>query len=70
MHSRMLRAQKALTIKNNKQNVSQGTEHCCSVKHDSKLLSRNSLLLPPPTLPLPQKKNMKPVSAATLLGAA
>ena len=52
-----------------KQNVTQGTEQRCSVKHDSKLSSRNSLLLPPPSLPLPQKKNMKRLGATIVLSA-
>ena len=44
-----------------KQNVTQcrSTEQRCSGKYDSLLSSRNSLLLlSPPTLSLPQKKNM------------
>ena len=52
-----------------KQNVTQGTEQSCSVKHDSNLSSRNSLLLPSLTLPLPQKI-MKRLGATILLGAA
>ena len=53
-----------------RQNVTLGLEQLCSVKHNSKLSSLNSLWLSPPTLPLPQKKNMKLLGAAILLGAA
>ena len=42
-----------------------------NVKHDSILLSHNSLLLPPPppTLPLPQKKTIERLGAAIVEGA-
>ena len=50
--------------------VTQCSGQLCSVKHNSKLSSLNSLLLPPPTLPLPQKKDIKRQDAAILSGAA